>query len=110
MKYFGPECSMKEGETLVDTPVGVQCIYCESPILAVEMGTLEPMGPLHYECHMRMIVGSVGHQLKQCSCFGGTLEDPEGLTKREASIVAYKLYRGIYTAHDIDKLFKKGEK
>lgn len=93
MKYFGPECSMKEGETLVETPVGVPCIYCASPILAAEMGTMENLGPLHYECQMRMIAGSVGHQLKQCSCYGGTMEDPEGLTKREAAIAAYKLWK-----------------
>lgn len=95
MKYFGPECSMKDGEILVQTPIGVPCIRCDEPIKALDMGVVTNLGPLHYECQMRMIVGSVGHQLKQCSCYGGTLEDPPELTKRESAIAAYKLFQRL---------------
>lgn len=92
-KYFGPKCSKKDYETLVETPVGIPCFYCEEPIQALEMGTIENLGPSHYECQMRMIVGSVGHQLRKCSCFGGNLEDPPTLTKREAAVAAYELWK-----------------
>lgn len=39
----------------------------------------------HRECELRMVVGSVGHQLGLCSCFGGTYEDPPELTERQAA-------------------------
>lgn len=47
---------------------------------------------LHEECFMRQIVGSVGHQTKRCSCYGGDYEDPPGMTKREAAKVAYTIF------------------
>lgn len=43
---------------------------------------------IHTECAVRGVVGSVGHQMKKCPCFGGTEEDPEGLSDREAAQMA----------------------
>jgi hypothetical protein len=48
---------------------------------------------LHRECMIRMVVGSVGHQRRTCSCFGGDQEDPEGLTRREAAVAAAHYHR-----------------
>ena len=39
-----------------------------------------------------MVVGSVGHQLGRCSCFGGDEDDPPGMTVREAALAAVDLY------------------
>jgi hypothetical protein len=44
--------------------------------------------PMHYFCGIRAVVGSIGHMKQECSCFGGTNEDPPGLSKREAARVA----------------------
>lgn len=44
--------------------------------------------PWHLACSLRSIAGSVGHQRGTCSCFGGTEEDPPGLTKREGARAA----------------------
>jgi hypothetical protein len=39
-----------------------------------------------------MTIGSVGHQTCRCACFGGTEEDPPGMTKRMAALSAFKLW------------------
>lgn len=46
----------------------------------------------HDECDVRSILGSVGHQRGLCTCNGGpgTMDDPPGLTRREAAMEAYK--------------------
>jgi hypothetical protein len=41
---------------------------------------------------MRQLVGSISHQLKKCSCYGGDWEDPPELTKREAARLASEEY------------------
>jgi hypothetical protein len=47
---------------------------------------------VHEECFMRQIVGSVGHQTRRCSCYGGDYDDPPGMSKREAAKVAYTIF------------------
>ena len=45
--------------------------------------------PIHYECHMRQVLGGVNHQDGNCYCQGGTMEpDPPGLSAREAARAA----------------------
>lgn len=93
----------------VETPIGEPCLHCEEPIGAgdsgettgyVAIGQPPKYVPQHKECLVRRIVGSVGHQLKKCSCHGGDYEDPPGLTKREAALCAFGLYysRGFHAA------------
>lgn len=91
--YFGPPEHRKPDETQIPAPVGVACIHCSEQIAPADIGTVSPSGQvLHYECGLRAIVGSIGHQLGRCSCFGGNEEDPEGLTVREAAIAAARLW------------------
>lgn len=74
------------------------CLFCDEPILLgeplEEFGCLTEGGPMlrraHWECAARQVVGSVGHQRRTCSCYGGSEEDPEGLTRREAAVAAVK--------------------
>lgn len=73
----------------VPTPVGTPCAHCSESIDENDRGMMAP-APFHFECFMRMILGSVGHQKGTCSCFGGTDEDPPGMTKREAAKAALK--------------------
>lgn len=47
---------------------------------------------LHEECFMRQIVGSIGHQTRRCSCFGGDYDDPPGMSKRDAAKIAYTVF------------------
>lgn len=82
-----------------------KCLHCEEDITADEMPTalttfyLSLEGPterwLHYECNMRSIVGSVGHQRGLCSCRGGpgTMDDPPGMSKRQAACAAVYEWR-----------------
>jgi hypothetical protein len=92
-KYFGPDKFRKDYETRIDTPVGKVCFRCDEPITEGDIGTVNNSDQVeHYECLMRAIVGSVGHQNGLCSCFGGTEEDPPGLTRRQAAIAAARLW------------------
>jgi hypothetical protein len=52
-------------------------------------------GRIHHECLIRAVVGSVGHQLRRCSCYGGDEEDPPGLTKREAARLAAETHEQL---------------
>ena len=45
--------------------------------------------PFHFECHMRLVIGSLAHQQRRCSCYGGTEHDPPGMTLRHAAIEAF---------------------
>lgn len=101
MKYFGDPKFRKEYEEQVETPIGVLCLHCDEPIEADDTGTVEIvldskldtfLKPLHYECRLRTAVGSIGHMKGLCSCYGGTEEDPPGMTKREAAIAAARYW------------------
>lgn len=78
------------------TPVGTPCFYCEEPVADGDQGLIIPCGmvplPIHLDCHLRQIIGSVGHQRKRCSCYGGTEEDPPGMTKRQAAEAAARMW------------------
>lgn len=45
---------------------------------------------LHRECMIRVVLGSVAHLEKRCSCYvpGAREEGPAGLTLREAALAA----------------------
>jgi hypothetical protein len=93
MNYFGPEKFRKEWETLVPTPVGQSCILCKESVIEGDLGLISSSGQVtHYECGMRGVVGSVGHQQRKCSCFGGTEEDPPDMTYRQSAIAACRLW------------------
>ena len=91
--YFGHPSGRKDWERQVPTPLGAQCILCEELIDEGDRGQINLVGQItHYECQMRVVVGSVGHQMGKCSCYGGTDEDPPGMTRRQAAIAACKLF------------------
>ena len=58
------------------------------PVACVRENGIAEVGAYHHECLLRSIVGSVGHQLKRCSCFGGTFEDPPNMSRRESALAA----------------------
>jgi hypothetical protein len=102
MRYFG----MIEHEDCerVVTPVGEACSRCAEPIVNGDSGVmmlhvaLAGSGierPLHYECFMRSVTGSVMHQMKRCSCPGSSGEsedDDPRLTQRQAAELATALW------------------
>lgn len=91
--YFGPPALRKDYERQVAPPVGQPCEHCGDAIEADDSGTIDRTGRVvHHECTMRSIVGSVGHQKKLCSCFGGTEEDPPGMSRHDAAKAALALF------------------
>lgn len=99
MKVFGCSPYLSANLEVVPTPVGEPCLYCQEPILAPDIGFIVPhldeTGPRdaaqHRECMLRHLFGSVGHQMKKCSCYSGTEEDPPGMTPRQAASAAMDL-------------------
>lgn len=92
--YFGPPHLRKDYERQVAPPVGTPCLLCEEAIAEGDTGTIDPGGRvIHYECHMRGVIGSVGHQMQRCHCFGGSEEVPPGMTRRQAAIAAAALWQ-----------------
>ena len=105
MKYFGN----KEHLSLekAPTPLGEKCSWCDEQIAEGDDGFIIPhVGallvevsemPRHQECFLREMIGSLAHQQKRCSCFGGFDEEDSPLvSKRQAAkdAVAY-FQRGL---------------
>ncbi len=104
MKAFGPPHAHHSLE-VCPTPVGKPCLHCEEKFVEGDQGfmmdcshEIDPSGEVgqHRECQFRTLFGSVGHQQKKCSCFGGTEEDPPNMTPREAAKAAMDLHDKIW--------------
>jgi hypothetical protein len=100
-KWFGTSwnapCCMPE--THVATPVGLPCEHCEEEFETGDDGFVIPVmtdppreGYFHRACWLRSTIGSVGHQKCLCHCYGGSEEDPPGLSRREAAQAALAHY------------------
>lgn len=81
----------------------MKCPHCTEPILEGET-VLPPIyhaqprtgqPQFHRECLIRCIIGSVGHQKRLCSCFGGTESDPAGLTVRQVGRGSLRVLPGF---------------
>jgi len=79
----------------VPTPVGIDCLECGEAVAEGDCGVMigyvkspgqSGVAPIHRECHLRSAVGSIGHLLKACHCYGGATEDPAGLTRRQSAL------------------------
>jgi len=74
------------------------CPWCGEPVepeddVHVTAQTLDGSPVLmHAECVVRLRIGSVGHMLRRCSCYGGNMSDPPGLSRRDAARQARALY------------------
>lgn len=108
--YFGPEWRRLDWEAQVDTPVGELCGFCEEAIAEGQAGTYQSFmtmipnsddssgqpqlfatsRPVHYECQMRQVIGSLAHVQGTCSCKipGSNELDPPGMTRRQAALAA----------------------
>jgi hypothetical protein len=103
--YFGRpwEAEILDGAEPIETPVEQKCYQCDEEIIDGDRGFLRAVHrvsgakiePVHRECDFRAVAGSLGHQLQMCSCYGGTFEDPQELTRREAAIVLWRVTHGM---------------
>lgn len=102
MRWFGPILFSNACIDLqkVDVPTGIPCSRCNEVIEPTDCGYMVnhitqneiSQKPIHEDCFMREVVGSVGHQMKKCHCYGGNEDDPPELTKRQAATAAVKLF------------------
>lgn len=81
------------------------CHWCEEQI---ENSEASHVAGLHRECAIRSVVGSLGHQLRLCSCYATPksegLDDPPGMTRREAARIASS-YSGLRA--EMDRRFEQ---
>jgi hypothetical protein len=94
-------------ELVVAAPVGEACLMCDEAILPGDSGTiigaLEADGtarqrPMHKECGLRSVVGGIGHIMGLCHCYGGEMEDPPGLSKRQSAMLVWAWVQEYGTA------------
>jgi hypothetical protein len=99
VRYFGIKGKPLEAEFMrTATPVGEKCMHCGEEIAPGDAGYYLPHvephmtieRPWHRACFLRGIIGSVAHQEKRCSCYGGTMEDDPTLTTRQAAEAAFR--------------------
>jgi hypothetical protein len=87
--------------TDVPVPIGKSCDFCKETLVEGDSGISIPafadVGSsesfYHIDCFLRTIFGSVGHQRKTCSCFGGNEEDPSGISLRHAARLAVEEWK-----------------
>lgn len=77
------------------TPGWKLCAYCSEEIREGE-DSLNRGSPLHRECLIRAVIGSAAHQLGDCTCHGGTREDPPGMTPRQAAKLAFETFQVLH--------------
>jgi len=72
----------------------MKCAYCEEPIKRDNLMS-EAISPMHSNCALRAVAGSVAHIERRCSCYipGAEETDPPGMTKREAADAAAEAFR-----------------
>ncbi len=78
------------------------CMWCDEPVAESDLRALPISGGMmHRECGIRMVLGSVAHLERRCSCFvdidsrlacmDDPPGDPPGMTRREAARAAVEL-------------------
>lgn len=74
--------------------LSMPCAFCREPV--EDINEPPPYGgqPVHRECGIRMVIGSVAHQEKRCGCYvpGSEEGDPPHLTLRQAARAACWLH------------------
>lgn len=86
MAYFGRrwDAPVFDDMQAVETPVGQTCLNCTEPVEHDDSGVVMPHmdargnvypSPVHLECHLRSVLGSVAHLEGRCSCATGRRAD-----------------------------------
>jgi hypothetical protein len=118
MKWFGEYwgAAICNETPHIAVPVGAHCSWCDEVFVAGDAGIVidsvsEGPGdaaletPMHKNCFLRSVMGSIGHQRRECECYGGTEGDPEGMTKRQAADAAAGFARVREIARALNQRF-----
>lgn len=96
--YFGEPWDVPAVDDAIagPTPVGERCVYCPDLIEEGDQGFLLPTArvgpdekliatvePIHRECMVRSIIGSVPHLEGRCRCRGATEDEPDNESWRD---------------------------
>jgi hypothetical protein len=69
------------------------CQHCGEPVLPDEQRSPIINAIMHFECGFRGIMGSVGHQQKNCYCYGKTDTSEAGMSKRDAARASWEYFQ-----------------
>jgi hypothetical protein len=93
---------MTDEGTLVDTPIGAQCLFCGESVTEDDHGYMRPYWGLepgyraiHRECDFRMTMGGVECMKRERAgthVVGDHEPDPPGLSKREAAQASWEFF------------------
>jgi len=95
----GPFAPICEEVDRVPIPVGELCSWCEEHIEPDQNGIEMVHGwgpgweyrPIHQECLMRSVIGSLAHIEGRCTCFGGTMDFNEPrMSKRQEALIVFQ--------------------
>lgn len=105
MQFFGDrwDAPAFDDAVEVERPVGAQCLFCPDVIGPEDSGIVTPYidgrgkrsdSPIHLECHLRSVLGSVAHLEGRCSCVTGRrADDRTSLTHREEGLLVMQWVR-----------------
>jgi len=99
IRWFGKkyEAPIYDGSQ-AETPVGQECMHCKERIETKDDGFYDSGNAVfHRACFHRVIIGSVLHQQRKCSCFGGSVEEDsatKGMTVRQEAEAAMAYAEG----------------
>lgn len=70
------------------------CRYCDEDVLSTDKRAWPDL-PVHYECAVRLVIGSAAHQLHECTCYGGKRDDPPCMTRRQSAQLAAEAFDAL---------------
>lgn len=95
--FFGApwDSGVCEGAEQVPTPLGERCTSCAQLVEEGDQGSFTDGGlyPIHRECALRDVLGSVAHLEGRCRCFGGDAEDEHDGDRRASALAVWRWVR-----------------
>jgi hypothetical protein len=73
----------------IPAPVGHRCVHCREQIAADDNGAVLYGGIVHRECHLRVVMGGIGHMVDHARYCRSDLGPDAGLTYRASALLVW---------------------
>lgn len=87
--WDAPVC---EGARRVPTPIGQHCWWCNTVFVQGDRGVANG-APMHRECQLRSVVGSMAHLRGECTCVAGPAAPVGPTTPQEMRAEALEVWQ-----------------
>jgi hypothetical protein len=91
----------------IEVPLELSCMHCVERFRAGENGAVFPTGyAAHRECHLRAVMGGIGHHVDHAHYCRSALGPDAGLTRRQSSLLVWSVLvdRKTVTRDDLERL------